>query len=109
MYRAKGRDVFLNLSDKLINMTIMPIPKMNGPILTKFQTLINIMSSAVEAEIGTLHNNGNAAISIRLTLDKMGHKQGPTPLKTDNSTAEVFLITPYARKDQKISTWISIG
>ena len=47
------------------------------------------MSSAAEAELGALFRNGQEGYYIRTMLEEMGHKQlGPTPIQTDNSTAE---------------------
>jgi len=45
------------------------------------------MSSAAEAELGALYINAREAIPMRLLLEEMGHKQPPTPIQTDNSTA----------------------
>jgi hypothetical protein len=45
------------------------------------------MSSAAEAKLGALYINAREAIPMRLLLKKMGHKQPPTPIQTDNSTA----------------------
>ncbi len=45
------------------------------------------MSSAAEAELGALYINAREAIPIRHLLKEMGHKQPPTPIQTDNSTA----------------------
>ena len=61
---------------------------MNGPILTKFQKLKYVPSLAAEVEMGTIHNNGKAAIPIRVALDEMVHTKGPTSLNTDTNTAE---------------------
>jgi hypothetical protein len=46
------------------------------------------MSSAAEAETGALYINARKAVEIRNILDELGHKQPPTPIQTDNSTAE---------------------
>jgi hypothetical protein len=46
-----------------------------------------VMSSAAEAELGALYINAREAIPICQLLEKMGHKQPPTPIQTDNSTA----------------------
>jgi hypothetical protein len=46
------------------------------------------MSSAVEAEIGALYLNAKEAIYLRQILFEMGHPQPPTPIQTDNTTAE---------------------
>ena len=45
------------------------------------------MDSAAEAKYGALLLNGQAAVTIRTTLTKMGHPQPPTPIQVDNDTA----------------------
>ena len=45
------------------------------------------MSSAAEAELGALYINARQTIHIRNILNEMGHKQPPTPVQVDNSTA----------------------
>jgi hypothetical protein len=45
------------------------------------------MSSAAEAELGALYINACKAVPQCQTLAEMGHKQPPTPMQTDNSTA----------------------
>ena len=45
------------------------------------------MSSAAEAELGALFINAREAVHIRNILTEMGHPQPPTPIQTDNSTA----------------------
>ena len=61
------------------------------------------MSSATEVEVSTVHNNGKAAIYIRVALDEMGDLQGHTPLKTDNNTAD-FVNQQY-NPQKKIKTF----
>ena len=46
------------------------------------------MSSAAEAELSALYINAKEAVYIRTILEELGHKQPPTPIQTDNSTAE---------------------
>eukprot|EP00956_Cyclotella_meneghiniana_P018711 scaffold31391_cov75-Cyclotella_meneghiniana.AAC.6 len=46
------------------------------------------MLSAAEAETGGLYINARKAVKERNILEEMGHKQPPTPIQTDNSTAE---------------------
>ena len=48
------------------------------------------MSSAAEAECGAVFENTTDAVPLRTTLDEMGHKQPPTPIQVDNSTAYGF-------------------
>ena len=45
------------------------------------------MSSAAEAELGALYINACKAVPQCQTLAEMGHKQPPTPMQTNNSTA----------------------
>eukprot|EP00804_Cyclotella_cryptica_P000411 CCRYP_008709-RA/>CCRYP_008709-RA protein AED:0.43 eAED:0.43 QI:0/0/0/1/0/0/5/0/715 len=44
--------------------------------------------SAAEAETGALYINARKAVEERNILQELGHKQPPTPIQTDNSTAE---------------------
>ena len=37
--------------------------------------------------MAVLFHNGQASAVIRITLMEIGHRQPPTPIKTDNSTA----------------------
>ena len=65
-----------------------PFPPNNGAILNIAQIIKNVMSSAAEAELAALYINAREAIYIRLILNQLGHPQPPTPIQTDNSTAE---------------------
>ena len=62
-------------------------PANNGAVLTIAQIIKAVMSSAAEAELGALYINSREAIPIRHLLEEMGHKQPPTPIQVDNSTA----------------------
>ena len=61
----------------------------NGPIYVLAKIIKNVMSSAAKSEVADLLMNMNVhhAVSIRLTLEYMYHKQTPTLLHTDNKTA----------------------
>ncbi len=59
----------------------------NGAVLNLAQLIKTIMSSAAEAELGTLYINACKAVPQRQTLAEMGHKQPQTPMQTDNTTA----------------------
>jgi hypothetical protein len=63
------------------------IPSNNGAILTISQIIKAVMSSMAELEIGALYINCREAIPARHTLEYLGHKQLPTPMQTDNTTA----------------------
>ena len=62
-------------------------PPDNGAILTVAQIIKAIISSAVEAKIGTLFINFCEAVPEQNTLEEMGHKQPPTPMQIDSTTA----------------------
>jgi hypothetical protein len=77
------------------------IPKNNGAVLNILQIIRAVMSSAAEAKLGTLFINAKAAVSIRQTLEELGHPQPWTPIQMDNSTALALLtnkILPKALK-----------
>jgi hypothetical protein len=63
-------------------------PPNNGTVLTIAQIIDAVMSSAAEAELGALFINAREAVHMRRVLTEMGHPQPPTPIQTDNSTAE---------------------
>ena len=46
-----------------------------------------MVASAAEAEVGALFINAQLAAPMRTTLEELGHQQPPTPMKTDNTTA----------------------
>eukprot|EP00804_Cyclotella_cryptica_P007681 CCRYP_001310-RA/>CCRYP_001310-RA protein AED:0.58 eAED:0.44 QI:0/0/0/0.66/0.5/0.33/3/0/180 len=62
-------------------------PTNNGAVHTVAKIIKSVMSSAAEAELGGLFINAKSAVPIRTTLEELGHKQPPTPIQTDNSTA----------------------
>ena len=77
------------------------IPINNGAVLNISQIIKAVMSSAAEAELGALFINAKTAVSMRQTLEEMGHPQPRTPMQTDNSTAHALLtnrILPKALK-----------
>jgi hypothetical protein len=59
----------------------------NGALLIISTVLKHIMSSAAEAEIGSLFLNSKEATVLRTILEEMGHPQPPKPLQTDNPTS----------------------
>jgi hypothetical protein len=62
-------------------------PKDNGAVHTVAKIIKAVMSLAAEAKLGGLFINAKTAVPIRRTLEELGHKQPPTPVQTDNSTA----------------------
>ena len=77
------------------------IPPPNGPILTECRTIRRVVASSAEAETSALFHNAQTAIPIRYLLEQMGHRQPPTPLKTDNTTANAFVHQNMRHKKSK--------
>ena len=63
----------------------------NGAILTVSEIIKAVMSSTAEAELGALYVNARKRVEIRNILAESRHHQPPTPIQTDNSTAESII------------------
>jgi len=63
-----------------------PLP-LNGAIHVHSSIMRSVLSSATEAETDPLFHNAKDAAPFRITLLKLGHPQGPTPIQTDNACA----------------------
>ena len=63
-------------------------PPNNGAIHNIAEIIKSVMSSAAEAELAALYINARKGVEIRNILQEMGHPQPPTPVQTDNSTAD---------------------
>ena len=77
-------------------------PPNNGAVLTITQIIKNVMSSAAEAELGALFINCREAVPAHHKLEEMGHKQPPTPMQTDNTTALGVVTNNIASKRLKL-------
>jgi hypothetical protein len=80
----------------------------NGAILNTSQIIKSVMSSAAEAKLGALYINAREAIPCHTLLEEMGHKQPPTPIQTDNSTAlgvVTYNILPRRTKAMDMHYW----
>ncbi len=67
------------------------IPTNNGAVLNILQIIRAVMSSTAEAELGTLFINAITAVSMRHTLEELGHPQPPTTIQMDDKTANDLL------------------
>jgi hypothetical protein len=63
-------------------------PSNNGAIYNKASIIKSVMSSAAEAKIGALYINAWKGVKERNILEEMGHTLPPTPVQTDNLTAD---------------------
>ena len=59
------------------------------------------MASAAEAEVAGIFHNAQTTILIRRILRALNHPQPPTPIKTDNSTANGFIHNNIHQKRSK--------
>ena len=66
-------------------------PPQNGGVLVECKTLRHVVASAAEAEVAGVFYNAQTILPIRRILHALNHVQPPTPLKTDNSTANGFI------------------
>ena len=71
------------MSDNAVNLA------KNGAVLTISHIIKTVMSSEVEeeAKLGAHYINFREAVMARCTLKEMRHKQPPTPVKIDKTTA----------------------
>jgi len=66
-------------------------PTLNGAILAECKGVKHAVTSSAEAETAGVFHNAQTTVPARHVLDVIGHKQPPTPIKTDNSTASGFV------------------
>ena len=59
----------------------------NAPIYVLCQILKKVLPSESKAELAAMFENAQMAAIIRAILWDLGHKQPPTPLRTDNKNA----------------------
>ena len=63
------------------------------------QIIKSVLTSAAEAELGILFITAQKMVPLRQTLIEMGWPQKPSPVQTDNTTAEgVVNVTIVANK-----------
>ena len=76
-------------------------PPINGSVRVECKTLKHIVSSAAEAKVVALFHNAQTVLPIRRVLEALDHLQPPTPVKTDNSTANAFVHKNIHKKRSK--------
>ena len=89
---------YFHLSD---NPSKSSKPILNGAIHVECKTLRHVVSSAAEAETAGVYHNATVALPIRVVLQALNHPQPPTPIKTDNSTANGFIHDKIHQKRSK--------
>jgi hypothetical protein len=74
----------------------------NGAVLVLSAIIKHVMTSASKTELAALFYGCTEAISLRTTLEEMGHPQpGPTPVTTDNTTAVGLTLNTMSPKASK--------
>ncbi len=100
--RSRGAGYFyLSNKPKLPIEPNDPPPPLNGPILVNSKVIDAVMSSAQEAETGMGYINAKDACEQRLTLEALGHPQGPTPIQFDNKAAVGILTDKMTQRRSK--------
>ncbi len=77
--RAGGHNFLSNNTDHAFK---------NGAVLNISSIIKHVMSSAMEAELGTLFLSSKTSVPASKTLEGLGHLQPRTPVQMDNKTAE---------------------
>ena len=76
-------------------------PMLHAPILVVYRTLWHIVSLAAKVETAGVFTNAQIALPIQYILECLGHKQPPTPIKSDNSTTIGFINNNIHQKRSK--------
>jgi hypothetical protein len=80
----------------------------NNAILNTSQIIKSVMSFAAKATLGVLYINACETVPCRTFLEELGHKQPPTHIQTDNSTALGIVtnnILPRCTKAMDMQYW----
>jgi hypothetical protein len=80
------------------------IPTNNGAVLNISQIIRAVTSSAAEAKFGALFINAKTAVSMRRTLDELGHPQCEHPSK--QTTLPHTLYSPIRSFQRYSKPWI---
>jgi hypothetical protein len=99
--KAKSRAAgYFYFKENTLNKHQQPL---NHALTVECKLLRHVVSSAAEAEVSAVFANAQTGIIMRRILEHLGHAQPPTPLKTDNTTAERFVSKNIHQKRSK--TW----
>ena len=71
--------------------------------------LRHFVALADKYELGGIFHNGQNTISLRTTLEELGHQQTPTLIETDNSTALYIINSTLKKKNQRNVHKILLG
>ena len=83
-----GGVAFLSDTYKLPILPDDPQPAPNHVVIIVCKKPDAVMSSVQEVEIGAGFVTAHTLVPARITLTKLGHTQGPTPLQFDNQCSK---------------------
>ena len=61
----------------------------------------HVVVSAAESEFGGLFQNGQTPVPLCIRIHQIGFPQPPTPIKTNNSMAELIITATVRQKRSK--------
>ena len=102
--RARSRAggvAFLSEQPKFPILPDDPPPAPNHAVIVICKILDAVMSSAQESETGAGFVTARELVPARITLNELGHAQGPTPLQFDNQCAKGILTDEIKQKCSK--------
>jgi hypothetical protein len=83
--------------------------QLNGPIHTVASICKFFVASAAEAKLGLLFYNCQDGTTLRLTLEELEHRQPPTPVHCDNTTAVAIANNTVKKQQSRAMEKISFG
>ena len=96
-----GGVAFLSDAPKFPILPDDPPPTPNHAVIVVCKIIDAVMSSTQEAETGAGFMTARTLIPARITLEELGHPQGPTPLQFDNQCAKGILTDEIKQKCSK--------
>ena len=96
-----GGVAFLSDTPKFPILLVDPPSAPNHAVIVICKILDAVMNSAQESKTGAGFVTARPLVPVRITLTKLGHPQGPTPLHFDNQCAKGILTDEIKQKCSK--------
>ena len=81
---------YLSTKSEDPNKTPLNHPPLNGPVHVKCTTMQNVLTSAMESEMGAIYINFQRCTAMRMSLTEMVQAQPPTLALMNSSTGNGF-------------------
>ena len=98
--RTGGHYYLISLPTDLEKDPNLPPPS-NEPIHMECRIFKQVVVSAAKVEVRRMFYNAQKAAPISITIHELGFPQPQTPIKTDNSAAEVIVTAIVRQKSTK--------